>query len=406
MYKITVGNKTMVGCNEDAWRLTPHIWFENAHKPGQYGATFTGSRYDGANGYAPQSGMNELGLTFSRLASHTPNNKPITNEVKKNITNPILFLKDILHSCKTVAEVKAYISQYDHSFFDSDVFIYIDKSGDYLVVEPFVMTLGHEPNYVLSNFCPSVTTDNDARKLDRFRNGVEFLKHKTDTSLSFCTALSDTMHVCREKIGDGTLLTSIWDLNNGIVNLYFYHQYKNVVTFNLSDELRKGDHILEIQSLFPPNAEFEKLGTYQIPHNNIALGVLVVCLALLLFFSSIYFLVSFFKSRKTLQYAYIQLFLFAFGWALSYYLYILCQNMYIFYFSSPYKDPSSLLISLASYIPFALLLVIIPLFLFNFKIMKEKAWNVAGKWLFTANSVAYIILLGLFFYWELFCIGS
>jgi len=28
-YKITLGNKTIFGSNEDAWRVTPHIWFEN-----------------------------------------------------------------------------------------------------------------------------------------------------------------------------------------------------------------------------------------------------------------------------------------------------------------------------------------------------------------------------------------
>lgn len=51
-YKITVGDKTIVGCNEDAWRATPHIWFENT---GRFGAAFTGSRFDGPHGYAPQA---------------------------------------------------------------------------------------------------------------------------------------------------------------------------------------------------------------------------------------------------------------------------------------------------------------------------------------------------------------
>jgi len=44
-----------------------------------------------------------------------------------------------------------------------------------------------------------------------------------DTSITFYTALSDTMHVCRKKVGDGTLLTSIWNLNDGVTYLYFYH---------------------------------------------------------------------------------------------------------------------------------------------------------------------------------------
>ena len=117
MYKVTVGDKTMVGCNEDAWRLTSRIWYENGAGSGQYGACFTGSRFDGSNGFAPQSGMNEQGLAFSRLASHTPTGSAPELENKKSITNPTLYLKDILHNCKTVEEVQVYIAQYDHRFF-------------------------------------------------------------------------------------------------------------------------------------------------------------------------------------------------------------------------------------------------------------------------------------------------
>ena len=29
-YKLTIGDKTILGANEDAWRVTPHIWFEKA----------------------------------------------------------------------------------------------------------------------------------------------------------------------------------------------------------------------------------------------------------------------------------------------------------------------------------------------------------------------------------------
>jgi hypothetical protein len=69
------------------------------------------------------------------------------------------------------------------------------------------------------------------------------------------------MHVCRKRNGDGTLLTAIWDLKNGTTNLFFYHDYNNSVQFNLKTELLKGDHIIEIPSLFPVNTEFERFAT-------------------------------------------------------------------------------------------------------------------------------------------------
>ena len=60
------------------------------------------------------------------------------------------------------------------------------------------------------------------------------------------------MHVCREKIGDGTLLTIIRDLNEGEIYLYFYHDFQYLVTFNLKTELAKGDHVYEILHFFLP----------------------------------------------------------------------------------------------------------------------------------------------------------
>ena len=61
-----------------------------------------------------------------------------------------------------------------------------------------------------------------------------------------------------------------------ITYLYFYHDYKNLVQFNLKDELAKGDHILEIPKLFPPNAEFEELRNYTTPFNTPSLRVSLV----------------------------------------------------------------------------------------------------------------------------------
>lgn len=399
-YKLTIGNKTILGSNEDAWRVTPHIWFENGTSVGDYGAAFTGSRYDGENGYAPQAGMNEMGLAFERLASYHARQEGFVS--RKSIKNPTQYLKDILHTCKTVEEVHAYISKYDHSYFVEDVFIYVDKSGKYLIVEPYTLTIGNEQTYVISNFCPSITSAQNANKLDRYRNGVEFLKKEIDSTLEFFTALSDTMRVCRSKIGDGTLLTSIWDLNNGNVNLYFYHDFTTTVQFNLKEELKKGDHIFAVESLFPLNIEFEKLRNYKTPKNNVFIGIFIVGSAGFFFLSSIFFLIQFFRKKEERKYAKLQLLLFPLGLILFYYMYVLSGSISVFYFPAPFKDPTNFLRSLSSYIPFLIGLLIVPFGIINFKLLKEKSWNFWAKGLFTANNLVYIVLIGLFVYWRFY----
>lgn len=400
MYKITVGNKTMVGCNEDAWRLTPHVWFENSASNNRYGAAFTGSRFDGVNGYAPQSGMNEAGLCYSRLATYAPPTPKGFSKTGMAIQNPTLYLKDILHNCQSVDEVKDYISQYDHSFFTEDVFIYVDRFGHYLVVEPYRLRIGNQANYVLSNFCPSVTNDKAACRIDRYRNGIEFLKRGADTTLLFCRDLSDTMHVCRPKIGDGTLLSSIWEPTTGNFHLYFYHCYQEVVHFNLKAELAKGNHQLAVDTLFKPNQEFKALANYHIPQNIFALRLGLLGIGLWFLISALFFLVRVFQNKTV--YLRLQLCLVAIGIGLFLYLLVLCTHESIFYFAAPYDDGQNIFVSLLSYLPFILLLVMGPLLFFNWRMLKNQVWGRFAISLLTLNNVLCVVLMFGFAYWGLF----
>jgi hypothetical protein len=398
MYKLTLHGSTFVGCNEDAWRSTPRLWFESKNAQRKFGAAFTGSRFDGSNGYAPQSGMNESGLSFSRLASYTPARK--SDGKKPPILNQTNFLKHVLHSCRTVEEVQRYVSQFDRSTFMEDVLIYIDKSGKYLIVEPYSTQIGWKNTYVLSNFCPSITSKKEALKLYRYRKGIELLNSKLDTTLVFLRSLSDSMHVCRPKIGDGTLLTSILNLNDGKIHLYFYHDYDHNMTFDLKDELKKGDHLLSIDDLFPKNTEFEKLGSYKTTKNTLRIMLSMIFFSCTLFCSAIYFCISFLFKRN--KYNYLKLLLAMSGFLVSYYVYVLCTHQNIFYFPAPYEDRFSKVVSLSAYVPNILVLITIPFIYWNFLVMKAKSWTVITRNLFLLNNVIYVLLLCFFAYWRLF----
>ena len=281
-----------------------------------------------------------------------------------------------------------------------DVLIYIEKSGKYLIVEPYSTQIGYENTYVLSNFCPSITSQKEALKLNRYRKGIELLNSKVDTTLVFLRSLSDSMHVCRPKIGDGTLLTSIWNLNDGKIHLYFYHDYRKSRTFDLRDELQKGDHLFSIDDLFPINAEFEKLGTYITTKNTVWMMLSMMAFSFILFFLAVCFLISF--MRKKDQNNYVKMLLSILGFALSFYVFILCTHQNIFYFPAPYEDRFSKLVSLAAYVPNILGLIILPLIYWNFLVMKAKSWTFITRNLFLLNILIYVILLCFFLYWRLF----
>lgn len=396
-YKVSRNGTTRVGDNYDTWFVNPKIWFETQG----IGAAFTGANYQGGSIITPQAGMNLSGLAFVCLATPTPEN-PGNMQLGKPITNRAQYLKDILHNCKTVEEVKVFIEGYDHSTLSKDVFLYVDRCGKYLIVEPYRLYFGEESKYVLANFCPSTIQDFTQIKQERYVNGTAFLKNKIDTTLNFCRALSDTMHVCREKIGDGTLLTSISDLNNGIIHLYFYHDYKNCVSINIAEELSKGDHSIELSTLFPTNREYIRLLNFMTPMNSKEIdSFLQFCLCLFAF-SFVYFSYSYLKNRKSTQYNLPYLILIFLNAILSYYMVVFATEMGIYYFPAPYQYYKLSPVSFVGYIPFLVLLLIIPLVYYWGKILNDKVWKLIPRYLFLLNNIAYLTLIVLFFYWRLF----
>jgi len=403
MYKITVDGKTMVGCNNDTWLTTPKIWFENAKQPNEYGTVFTGSREVSPNRTTPQSGMNTAGLAFSRLASYHPTqSNPFSNRLK--ITNEAEYLSEILRKCAIVKDVKEYIEQYDHSFFINDVFIYIDSLGDYLIVEPYNLLEGNNPNYVLANFCPSITENEQARKLERYRKGEDFLRtHKTIASLDVCTALSDTMSVCRSRNRDGTLITSIFDTKEKTASIYFYHNFDTVMQFSLTDELAKGDYIIDLPELFPYNSDFERLTTFKTPSNTVELRILLVLLAGVLALFSFALVISLlWKNKGTSISPKSAAVITLLNTILIVYIFVLTTNQSIFYFDVPYKHHSSGLISASSYTPFLLLLSFAPILVYSVNRLKSNQTRFWIKVILVSNNLAYFILITGFWYWGLY----
>lgn len=336
--------------------------------------------------------MNEVGLAFSRLASYHPSVE-VDRSNKIVIANEVNYLQGILQNCRSVADVKSYIERYDHSIFIDDVFIYVDSSGDYLVVEPFDLILGSDSTYLLSNFCPSITPHEASRNLERFRNGEDFIKlHTPNTSLDYATALSDTMHVCRSRNGDGTLLTSLWDPQVGKVTLYFYHDYAHAVQFNLKEELAQGDHYFSVPELFPTNSEFERFVEYTTPFNTPVLRIGIAVTGGFLMLISLFLFMSYFLRKRSrsinglrLAYPILNFFVFDF-------LFVIATDINIYYFVAPYQHYSSSLITALAYVPFLLLIAAIPLAIFTSRLFKSPHCSKWVKSIILCNGVTYIVL--------------
>jgi len=389
MFKITLYGKTMVGNNEDAWRVNSKIWFEQG-KQGAYGAAYVGHE-----DWFPQGGVNEAGLAYDGFKVYP---RPLHRSIggKKMGSFPEL-LKTILRQCATVREVKQLVDQYDRPFFNGSMLLFIDRSGEYLVVEADTTILGHDQKYILSNFCPSITPDLNAVPIGRYQRGRAFLRDKADTSLRFCTAVMDTMHECRPGLGDGTAYTTIYDLNENLIYLYYYHDYRRVKTFDLKAELAKGDHSIIMHTLFPPNLEYLRLTRYKTPVNNHPIEVALVMIGGFLFLTLPLFVTMFVRNHGFIW----PLLLVINAW-LAWYIYNLLTNRTIVYFPAPYDEPGRWFFNLSAWLPLTLLLLFIPLTIAATRYIRlSPNSKLIPTALFSLNGLAYAILLCLFVYWRL-----
>jgi hypothetical protein len=272
-------------------------------------------------------------------------------------------------------------------------------------MEPDTMLLGSDDKYIITNFCPSVTPEKERLDWDRYRRGREFInKHPTDTTANYCLALVDTMHECRKKMGDGTMYSSIADLQKGDFRLYFYHDYTKEVKFNLARELATGDHFLEIASLSPKNAEYERLSDYKVPQNDNRIFLFLLFCGGIFAFSAVFFLMSYLINLRKLTripdlYVGFRLLLFIISVLMLYYMFMLVRTPAIFYSEAPYQDFQFSVKNIAAYLPFILAVLIFPLLQVNVKVWSNNAWKIPSKLILTLNNVIYLTLMFFFIYW-------
>jgi tetratricopeptide (TPR) repeat protein len=265
MIKITVKGKTLVGNNEDFTNADTRIWFE----PGT-GIRF-GVVYVGYSQLSPEGGVNEAGLVFDAFGV---SNKPLRDTAGKLPVFEMDLKRRIMQECSTVEQVKALIDKYNLYFWSHAVWVFIDKPGNYLVVDGDSVTLGSNRCFVQTNFRQCEIKDEKEISCPRYLKAMALLKNHCETSTEFCTSLMDSVHQ------QTTLYTTVYDLEAGTIDLYYFHNYTKGIRFSIKEELKKGKRVLRIPELFPDvinpgyqgmlnlKATFDSLAFYLTPNDS------------------------------------------------------------------------------------------------------------------------------------------
>jgi hypothetical protein len=271
------------------------------------------------------------------------------------------------------------------------------------VVEKDTTILGNDPTYVLANFCPSVTPSPAQLGLGRYDRGRKFISNKYDTSLAFSIAMVDTMHECRRHMGDGTTYSSIYDTEEGRITLAFYHDYTHLVTFNLKDELKKGDHMLHMTDLFPPNQEYEKFKNYQTPFSSTNMRKATLAGGLAQLFLIIGFLVLMRRNKADSR---VWLLPLVSGLLLLFHFSFLQMIQQEYYFNAPYWEPGRPILNASSYIPFLTIPLSMLLAYQMGKAARSWASTTARSGLWLGQTMLCLAAISLYTYWGMYDVFS
>jgi tetratricopeptide (TPR) repeat protein len=76
------------------------------------------------------------------------------------------------------------------------------------------------------------------------------LNQNANLSLDYCESVLEALHQ-EVPFWGGTQYSTLYNLTDGKINLYYFHDYNRSVQLDLKEELRKGNHVLNIPEMFP-----------------------------------------------------------------------------------------------------------------------------------------------------------
>ena len=95
---------------------------------------------------------------------------------------------------------------------------------------------------------PKNAFDYPCRRYNIAAGMLERLNKENDLSVDYFKSILDSTHV--EGTFNNTLYSNIFDLRNGIIYLYYWHQFDEVVVLKVDEELAKGKITVGIKDLF------------------------------------------------------------------------------------------------------------------------------------------------------------
>ena len=229
--------RVLVGNNEDGSNPDTKVWFV----PGEVGKY--GRMYVGYDDLSAQGGVNEKGLWFDGFGLPRKEVASTQGEIYAG------DLQDkLMAECATVAEVLKLLKRYSRAPMTRGQWIFGDRTGVSAIIEGEAIIPIRGRYQVVTNFRQSEHPSGEGYECGRYRIAEAMLKARPAISVNEFRRILAATH---SEGQDVTLYSYIADLTQGLVYLYHFHNYENVVVLDVRKELAKGRHLYNLPELFP-----------------------------------------------------------------------------------------------------------------------------------------------------------
>ncbi|MBN1273264.1 MAG: hypothetical protein JXB26_13435 [Candidatus Aminicenantes bacterium] len=263
IFAVSFGNTVLYGNNED-YRIPKTYYWAEPSREKTYGAVFLGF-----DNFIPQGGVNEKGLAFDYNAlPEVPMNLHPERGGQGHI------IRKIYQNCVTVEEAIKLAKNHNWGSSLRWQVLLADATGDAVVLSAgpdgeiaFTRKPKGDGYLVSTNF-------NRANPKNTYRGGypcwrydkasamLEKMIKEKDLSVDACKSILDACHV--EGAVGNTLYSNVFDLKNGVIYLYYWHQFGEVAVLKVADVIAENPSPTLIKTFFLPEtvkrAEDEFLG--------------------------------------------------------------------------------------------------------------------------------------------------
>jgi hypothetical protein len=237
IFYVANNNKVLAGSNEDWKDPFSKMWFYPPEDD-KYGWI----KFGWGSGF-PQGGMNDQGLFWDATASPYLA-MPFSEANKEKYPGPLM--QKVIRECANIEEaLKVFADYYCEDQYNAQYLIG-DSTGNSIIVEGDNI-ISIEGNYqVLTNFYQS-HPDLGGYPCRRYETAVEMLGSNYDLSAYFVGSILAATH---QEGKYPTQYSNIYDLKSCFIHLFYYHNYEEFITINLSEELIKRYRSFDIPGLF------------------------------------------------------------------------------------------------------------------------------------------------------------